>query len=215
MKVFKLAAIATASVALVGCKTEFNADVPLTALQDESISSLPATVRLEVPSCNDYEDSRQPSKAVVKAQEMVPSIFPSAEFTECYSQSMDSWAEFSLDLPIDRSGDPDSFASEDAFNLVSDDNLLFGLSAPPALIERLELARKAEMMMPDFEYGFSFNISNDTGQALDAFVFSSWVDDFPMTSTEIGIPDGATFTLRLSDVAIDRAIKAGQADILL
>lgn len=215
MKALKMAAIATASVAMVGCKTEFKADVPLSALQDQDISSLPATVRLEVAGCNDYEDSRQPSDAVVKAQEMMPRIFPSAEFTECYSQNMDSWAEFSLDLPVDRSGDPDTYASDDAFNLVSNDTLLFGLSTPPALIVRLEQARKAEIMMPDFEYDFSFNVSNDTGQDLEAFVFSAWVDDFPMTSTEIGIPDGSTFTLRLSDVAIDRAIKADQADILL
>lgn len=215
MRVFKLAAIAAASAALVGCKTEFNADLPLSALQDEGVSSVPATVRLEVPGCNDYEDSRQPSDAVVKAQEMLPRIFPEAEFVECYSQNMNSWTEFSLQLPIDRDGDREAFASDDAFNLATSDASQLGLTAPPALIERLEQARKAEMMMPDFEYAFSFNITNDTGETFDTSVFSAWVDGFPVIAHNMQVPDGESFTLRLSDVSIDRAIQAGEADILV
>lgn len=215
MKVFKLAAITAAFVALAGCKTEFTAEVPLSALQDAEVAALPGTVRLEVPSCNHYEDSRQPSDSVVKAQEMMPRIFPDAEFAECYSQNMDSWAEFNIQFPIDRDGDKDTFASDSAFNITTSENLHFGISAPPALIERLEQARRAEMMMPEFEYAFAFNVINDTEEPFPTTAIASWIDGHPSTIQGIEVPAGEQFTLRLSDVLIDRAVQTGAASILV
>ncbi|MDQ7734659.1 hypothetical protein QT231_18270 [Halomonas sp. SpR1] len=215
MKVFQLAAIAFTGLALAGCKTELNADIPLSALLDSEVASVPGTVRLEVLNCNDYEDSRQPSDSLVKAQEILPTIFPGAEFTECYSQNMNSWAEFNIDLPIDRDDNSEAFASDDSFNITTTENLPLGVAAPPALLNRMEKARESEMMMPDFEYGISFNVINDTDDVFPVTVLSAWADDIPLTLQGLNIPAGEQFTLRLSDVVIDRAIYNGEASVLI
>lgn len=215
MKAVQLAAITFTGLALAGCKTQMRADIPLSVLLDPEVDSVPGTVRLEVLSCNDYEDSRQPSDSLVKAKEILPTIFPGAEFSECYSQNMTSWAEFSIDLPIDRDNDSEAFASNDAFNITTTENLPLGVAAPPALIERMEQARKSEMMMPNFDYSISFNVINDTDAVFPVTVLSAWVGDTPLTFQGIDIPQGDEFTLRLSDVAIDRAIYNGEVSVLI
>lgn len=214
MKTVQMTAIALAGLALAGCRTEFSAEVPMSQLQDSSVTEIPATVRLEVMSCHHYEDSRKPSDSLVKAQEMMPRIFPSADFHECYSQGMDSWAAFDIALPIDRDGDPEQFASDDAFNLTTTESLPLGVAVPPAVLERLDQAQSAAMM-GDLEYGISLDVVNDTGEPLPVTVLSAWVEDQPATLQPMEVPAGESFALRFSDVLIDRAVKTGEATVLV
>ena len=214
MKMIQVTAIAAASIVLVGCKTEFAAEVPLSQLQNPAVADIPATVRLEVLSCDHYEDSRQPSDSLVKAQEMMPRIFPTAEFQECYSQGMDSWAAFQIALPIDRDGDPEQFASEDAFNLTTSEARPLGVAVPPAVRQRLEEAQSAAMM-GDLEYAITFDVVNDTGSDYPITVLSAWVNDHPIALKPIVVEPDITFSLRFSDVLIDRAIAIGQASALV
>lgn len=214
MKNVQLTAITLAGLVLAGCKTEFSAKVPMSQLQDPAVTEIPATVRLEVMTCDHYEDSRKPSDSLVKAQEMMPRIFPSAEFQECYSQGMDSWAAFDLALPIDRDGDAEQFASEDAFNLTTTDSLPLGVAVPPAVLSRLDEAQSAAMM-GDLEYGITLNVMNDTGTPLPVTVLSAWVEDQPVTLQPMEVPAGESFSLRFSDVLIDRAVETGEASVLV
>jgi hypothetical protein len=215
MKAIGMAAIAAAGVALAGCKTEFAAQVPLSALQDPQVSELPGKVRLEVMSCQHYEDSRQPSDSLVQAQEMMPRIFPSAEFQECYREGMDSWAEFDISLPIDRDGDPEQFASDDAFNLTTTPELPLGVAVPPAVMERLEQAQRAEMMMGNLTYAITLEVINDTDASFDVAALSAWVEGHPVTAQPMEVPPNQAFSLRFSDVLIDRAIERGEASVLI
>lgn len=215
MKTMQVAAIVAAGVLLTGCKTEFNAEVPLSALQDPAVTELPAKVRLEVLTCSNYEDSRQPSDALVKAQQMMPRVFPSATFSECYDLGMDSWAEFDITLPIDRDGDKETFASEDAFNLTHTESLPLGVAVPPAVLERLDQAQSADMMMGELEYAITLDVMNDTSEPMPVTVLSAWVEDHPATLEPMEVPAGESFTLRFSDVLIDRAVTTGGASVLV
>jgi len=215
MKMIKMAAVAVAGVALAGCRTEFNAEVPMSALQDEAVKELPATVRLEIMTCDDYEDSRKPSDSLVKAQEMMPRVFPTAEFTECYDQGMDTWAAFDIALPIDRDGEAGEYASEDAFNLTYTPDLPLGVAVPPAVLERLEQAQSADMMMGSLDYAITLEVVNDTGEPLPVTVLSAWVGDQPATLQPMEVPAGESFALRFSDVLIDRAVETGEATVLV
>ncbi len=215
MQGMKVAAIAAAGIALVGCKTEFAAKVPISALQDPEVTELPGTVRLEVLACDDFEDSRKPSDALVQAQEMMPRVFPSVEFRECYGQGMDNWAEFDIALPIDRDGEAAEYASEDAFNLTTTDELPLGVAVPPAVLKRLERAQSANMMMGELDYAITLQVVNDTDAPLPVTVLSAWVEDEPATLQPVEVPVGETFTLRLSDVLIARAVEKGEASVLV
>lgn len=211
---WKQTALLMAGLTLAGCKTEFTAEVLMSQLQNPEVTEIPGTVRLEVMTCDHYEDSRKPSDSLVKAQEMMPRIFPAAEFQECYSQGMDSWAAFSLPLPIDRDGNPEQFASEDAFNLTTTDSLPLGVAVPPAVLDRLEEAQSATMM-GDLEYGITLDVVNDTGEPLPVTVLAAWVSDQPATLQPMEVPAGESFSLRFSDVLIDRAVKTGEASVLI
>lgn len=214
MKTTQLALMAMAGVALAGCKTEFTSEVPMSQLQNPEVTEIPGTVRLEVVTCDHYEDSRKPSDSLVKAQEMMPRIFPDAEFQECYSQGMDSWAAFALPLPVDRDGDSEQFASDNAFNLTTSDTLPLGVAVPPAVLDRLEEAQSATMM-GDLEYGITLDVVNDTGEPLPVTVLSAWVEDQPATLQPMEVPAGESFSLRFSDVLIDRAVETGEATVLV
>lgn len=215
MRKLYIVLLAAAGALLSGCKTEFMSDVPLSALQDPEVEELPALVRLEVTSCAHYEDSRQPSDSLVKAQEMMPRIFPSAEFSECYRQDMDSWAEFNINFAIDRDDDPEAFASEDSLNITTTPDLPLGIAVPPAVMKRIEQAQSAEMMMGKLRYAIYLNVINDSGEVFSPTVLSAWANGQPLTLNTVDIADGDTLTLSLSDVLIDRAIKTQEASVLI
>ncbi len=201
-------------LALSGCKTEFGVEVPLSQLLDPAVTQIPGTVRFEIPGCDSYEDSRNPSSSLVKAQEQVPTIFPQAEFKSCYQQKLTSWAEFSLPVAIDRDGDAETFVSTDTLSLTSDPRRLLGLAIPPAVLERIDKVQR-ENLGPTPEYEVRLQVINDLGRDVDTAVLASWLDDDPITFGSVNFAQGETRSLRLSNVLIDRAMQKGEATILV
>lgn len=148
---------------LAGCKTEVGTHITLSEMNDAEIRELPGVVRLEVPSCNDYNDSRKPSDSLVRAQEAVPRIFPDAEFIECYRQRMDTWAEFSIPVAVTRNTEG-NYESDSTVNFLipPDGGTALSVSVPEGLNTRLIEAGKADLMIRNLDLSFSFVVENDT-----------------------------------------------------
>ena len=70
-------------------------------------------------------------------------------------------------------------------------------------------------MMGDLEYAITFDVVNDTGSDYPITVLSAWVNDHPIALKPIVVEPDITFSLRFSDVLIDRAIATGQASALV
>ncbi|MBF7054805.1 hypothetical protein IOC61_15990, partial [Halomonas sp. KAO] len=93
--------------------------------------------------------------------------------------------------------------------------LPLGVAVPPAVLERLEQAQSADMMMGSLDYAITLAVINDTGEPLPVTVLSAWVGDQPATLQPIEVPAGEAFELRFSDVLIERAVKTGEASVLV
>lgn len=202
-KKFVLAGICTlAALSLSGCKIDLGANVPLSALLGNEIKTANADLYVEVPACNSYEDSRQPSKGLVDAKNEINNIFPDGEYKECFKKKFDSFAHFSL---------PVAFGPEDKLSEKSPEirilrnernNVFVSLSKP--LHQRLKNAKDK----PSISGGFSpsdvrmfITVNNDTGKPITADYVGVFVSDYPIIiANGLSLDNGKNFAIRLSDV---------------
>lgn len=190
---------------LVGCRAEVRSDVSLSRLQDDSVQQIPARLRVEVITCRDLQDSRNPSRWLTEAREIVGRMLPSAEFVECHSEGVDDWAVFNLPLAIDRDGDPSTFPSQDTISLRSIAQTPLKVAVPRPVFRRGE-SELERVVAPRFSsLEVTLNVLNDTGETFEAWVLASWVDGEPRGASIIRIPDGQSAELTLADVLIREA----------
>lgn len=97
-KVVILGAVVVSALALNGCKIDMGASIPLSGLLGSELKTGSADLYVEVPACNSYEDSRQPSKGLVDAKNEIAKIIPESEFKECFQKKFNSFASFSVPI---------------------------------------------------------------------------------------------------------------------
>lgn len=212
MRVGTAGVVLMAALLLGGCKLQSATEVPLSAIEDETVTAIPGLLRVEVMSCDSYEDSRQPSDSLIEAQENIPRIFPDAEYEQCYTQRMDSFAQFSIPVGIDRTADEVPVTS-DTFNLLTPSASSLELVIPEALTERIEQAQ-SNPMMPSLALDVRLLIVNDTSEERRYTVWSAWVDGHPGTVMHVDLAPEEEMDLRLSDVSVDQAMKLGWVEVL-
>lgn len=207
------AAVVACGLMLAGCKAQVATSVNLSQLDDATVSEIPGKLRLEVSGCNSYEDSRQPSDSLVKAQEMLPRIFPNAEFKECYTQQFTSWAEFTLPVALDHTDDGQP-VSADTFNLLSIESNPLMLEVPQELKQRMTQAKDANPMLGGLSLEVGIEVTNDTDAKRPVQAFGVWINDEPTVLSQFYLEPGSTTQISMSDVSISRAINYGNATIL-
>lgn len=189
---------------LSACKVGVDASVPLTGVLSDGIKETNASLYVEVASCTDYEDSRQPSHSLLEAQKSVPAVFAGADFKECFTKKMDSWAEFSIPITYGR------FAKGE----VKDDGKLHILSFDDIQGQSLafdaseSLKSKINNISKDRFGNFNpsdltirINVNNDTGSDKKIDVVSSFVNEQPVVYIgDSVLKKDQNITLRLSDV---------------
>ncbi|WP_343820165.1 DUF7424 family protein [Castellaniella daejeonensis] len=207
----RIAALAAAVLALAGCKTTVNSEIAVSELQGGQSKELPGDLYVEVASCNDFEDSRKPSKTLLDVQQKIPGVFPTAVYKECFRQKMDSYAHFSMPLFLDLDKDG-KLGSEQTINVISNDTAMLGLAVPDALQKQIASAKKDALGSLDLSV--LVKVTNDTKEEFRFVVGAAYIDDHPVTDRVLVAPAGASFVVRLSDVAVDAAV-AGQNPAVL
>lgn len=206
-------ALASACVfGLAGCKVQSATQINLSDLQDSSFVETSSYLRLEVPSCDSYEDSRQPSKSLIEAQESIPRIFPGAEYSDCFSQQFTSWAQFVVPVGVDHSDDGQPVTSE-TFSLLSPDGRSLFFQVPQALKQRIAEAED-QPMAPSLEFDIRLRLTNDSGEDIQYLVISSWADQEAISAGGRSLSAGEDLDLKLSDVSVDEAMNNGTVMVL-
>lgn len=211
MRRMRIAALAAAVLALAGCKTTVNSEIAVSELQGGQSKELPGDLYVEVASCNDFEDSRKPSKTLLDVQQKIPGVFPTAVYKECFRQKMDSYAHFSMPLFLDLDKDG-KLGAEQTINVISNDTAMLGLAVPDALQKQIASAKKDALGSLDLSV--LVKVTNDTKEEFRFVVGAAYIDDHPVTDRVLVAPAGASFVVRLSDVAVDAAV-AGQNPAVL
>jgi len=198
-----LRAAAVASVlALSGCKIELGSSIPMSGLIGQDIKTSTAELYLEVPSCDSYEDSRQPSQGLIDAKNQIASLFSGSEFKECFKKKLDSFALFIVPLAYG----PDSKIKDNPAQL----RVLYNEKKFAYFEVGTDLKQKLNQVKnkPSIAGGFSpsdvsifITLVNDTGHDIKSGFAGAYLGGTPVIQAEgIGIPNGKQLTLKLSDV---------------
>ena len=65
---------------LAGCKVDVETTVNTDDLVSHEHKLVTGNINVEVPACNDFEDSRKESKSLIRIKEQMPAVFSGAYY---------------------------------------------------------------------------------------------------------------------------------------
>lgn len=193
---------------LVGCKVQLSTDVPISKLSEKGLRKIDANLFAEVPACSSFEDSRQPSNSVIRAQTEIPKIFDGAKYIECFTQKMNSFAHFVIPVDVGAITDESEFNARTIkiFSEPSSDTKL-ALHVPKEVKERLLNYNNSNVagFIPEQTY-ISFNLINDTDKVFSFYADSAFVNGNPVSYSNFDIKNDGRVEVRLSNVQSAQAM---------
>lgn len=192
-----------AVVSLSGCKIEMSSPLPLSGLFGAEIQKGVTDLYVEVPACDNYEDSRQPSKSLLDTKNEVSGLFPDGEFKECFKKQLQSYAHFTVPYAYG----PDKLVTKDTpqirilYNEAGNAYFAFG----PELKGKLTKLKNKPAVYGGFaptDLSIVMKVTNDTNKVVKASFMSTWINMMPVVNASlVTIPAGEQLMLRLSDVS--------------
>lgn len=220
MKKFRLA-ILTSALILVGCKTEISATIPFSEMFSSGIKETSAELKIEVPACEDFEDSRKESDSLVRARDEIIKIMPTAKFTDCHKEKFESFATFSLPINFGQ-------ATIEEWEKVSNISLITPaapngqnelgsiLYIPNEIQKSIEKSQNDPFSMNKIEISnikIRINFKNDIDKEVTAMIPSAFVNGEPSQTLEFTIGKAKTAEVLLSDVSTHIAFNSKSNDI--
>ena len=194
---------------LFGCDAEVDTQVNMTDLLSSENKVIPGDLRVEISSCHEG-NSKTPSDALIEIQGKIPIIFDDAEYAGCTRNDFASYAHFNIPILLAKSTEG-KLLSDSHINLISDPDTLLTLGIPEKIKNRIEHVGGE---FGSLELGVNISITNDTGKPFPFHVISAYVEDEPHVFSSLTAKEGATFSVRLSDVSIDNALEKGTSVVL-
>lgn len=202
-KVVMLGAVVASALALNGCKIDMGASIPLSGLLGSELKTGSADLYVEVPACNSYEDSRQPSKGLVDAKNEIAKIIPESEFKECFQKKFNSFASFSVPIAYGPASKVTDSTSQIRVLRDTEKNYAY-VAFGQKLKQQLEQARKKPSIAGGFspsDVSLSLNLTNDTDKTITASFVGVYIGQDPVIAeNDIEIGAGKVIPLTLSNV---------------
>lgn len=195
-----------ACVLLSSCRIELSPIIKVSELLSAETKSVNGIISVEISDCNSYEDSRMPSDSLLEVQQKIKSIIPSAEYTQCYSKAMNSYAEFKIKMNVKNNLNIPS----SGITVISDGKGALGLHIPSNIATRIK-----DSSFGENEVAMVVNIINDTENPVKLDVLSAFINNSPYPmGTELVLNPQQDASIRLSDVA-GEYIMAGNSLLVL
>lgn len=198
----KFLVIALSTILLSGCKVDMSTSINTDDLLSNQHKLISGNLSIEVPSCNDFEDSRKDSKTLADLKVKIPTVFTNAEFKECYKQKFNSFASFEIPIGIGSfRGDHQSVNSE--VYIFSTDEIYVGAMMDKGTISRMESLKKT--MPANLDLELTLNIAKGKQPIpntilMGAYITNSSIKNTPAVMNRLTIgSDGVK--LKLSDVS--------------
>lgn len=86
-------------VILSGCNLEHSSRVKQSQLLGD-IKTVEATIRVEVPSCTNYQDKTKPSNELTKTSDLMKKLFAESEYEGCKNENMASMATYITPMEV-------------------------------------------------------------------------------------------------------------------
>lgn len=195
-------------IMIFGCKATVETTVSLKDIFNSPSKMIAGDLYIEVPSCSSHQDSRNPSKSLLEAQESVPKIFTGANYIECFSKEFDSFARFNINMALDKDKDG-KFSSDNHINIVSNDEVLLAIGLPPMMRDKISKDNSIT------KSNFIVKIHNDIGRDFQFRVASAFANGKPLVNEIVSLKSGRIGEFKLSDVSVQSAFQYGGAHVLL
>ncbi|MGR6981229.1 DUF7424 family protein [Testudinibacter sp. P27/CKL/0425] len=197
----KYLTLSLCALVLSACKIEIEKDISLKAILNDPIKTETALLNVEISSCNNHDDSRQPSESLINIKQQIPTVFPNATFKECYKKKFDSFASF--ELPIGVGVYDGSSKLENDINILSYGELKLWASTSKKLAANIRKFLKKEHIS-NLELDVLLKVKNDTGESQKFTVSSAYLDGAPVSLGEFNFEKEKTILFKLANSSADR-----------
>ncbi|WP_265498558.1 DUF7424 family protein [Providencia rustigianii] len=187
---------------LAGCKVDLTTKINTDDLLSTEHKSVAGLIRVEVPSCNDFEDSRKDSNSLTDLKMKIPTVFRGAEFKECYKQKLSSYADFVIPIGVGYM-DGDFKPVDTDIYIFSTNDVYAGVILNKDAAARIKSAKKG---LPD-DMKLELTLIIEKGQkpipniaALGVYMTGLETNNSPIISRRVVI-EGKEVKFKLSDVS--------------
>lgn len=203
----KLSLLGALCLMLSACEMELDIPVKISELLSAETQNVTGMVAVEVSACTSYEDSRISSESLTEVRTKIKGIIPSAEYVQCYTKEMNSYAEFNIKINVKH----DIEAASDGISLLSNDAGALGIHIPNDVTAQIK-----EALYGSSDISMIFRVTNDTNKQVKYVVGASYLNNqpFPLGNTFILLPNHSV-DIRLSDVAKDYILQGDNFIILI
>lgn len=200
------------SFALAACDVDVETEVSLSQLLSKENGSVIGHIYAEVSACQDYQDSRKESSSLVKVKEQIPTIFDEAKYVECFRKKMDSFAHF--EVPVSIIANPEK--AEFPKNRLSIDSTkrLLDIVIPQEIKTSMDAVSDGNPMSGGFDLSVTIKVINDYDKPYPLTLISGYLDGSPIQLAQWSADANSAFTMKLSDVSVDKALEDGRAYVL-
>lgn len=194
-----------------GCDATLNTKVKMSELYNNDEKILTGFLRIEVPSCHSYEDSRKDSKTLFDLKSKIPHILPDSKFTQCYRKEFNSYAEFTTPIQLSKNEN----RSNNYIGILTNKSNLLSVYVPKKLQDNIKELQDNSITKVNFKV--KLQLINDLGKNSPEFMaFSTFINDDPIiVGSKIWLNKNSKPTLTLSDVSVSAALNNSQAIVLM
>lgn len=196
------------------CEAILEVELKISNLLKSKNYTQTTSLYVEIAGCTDYENPNQPTKSLVEAQQKIPGVFTDAKYIECFTRDMKSYAHFSVPITINGTRSTDDQPAKYVDFSSNTLDLLY-INIPPGILNGLERMKRESYGMSNFDLAVSIKIDNDTSDKFRAKVISAYVNNAPLVNEEFVIEPQTFYRLKLSKIAVDRALQKGSSQVLI
>lgn len=204
----------TAVLFLTACEVEFEVPVNLSDINSDKIIERSANMMVQVPTCNDYEDSRKESDTLVQIKNEMVKALPIAKYKECFTKEMYSWAVFNLPAAIIPEKNSEQAAIDGVYQntpvtitiLETEDK---GVKSSALVMQipgfiKKDLKKFAEDNYTDLDISIRQNVTNDLKKNYSVGGLSAYLFGKPYyPEFTVNVSPEKTLEIRLPNVAAD------------
>lgn len=199
-------------IVLTGCNLEHNSRVKQSQLMGE-IKTIEATLRVEVPSCTNYQDKTKPSNDLLKTTDLIKNLFAESEYEGCKNENMKSMATYIAPMEVGTLPPDTKEFDTKGVSLIRNQNgvVFFCLSKKI----RTQIAEgKKSSTASNLTLNVNIRLNNDTEKDSKIFPYAVFADGhafagLPEWKNNITVKSKDSIILTLSNVASEFAMAQG------
>lgn len=204
---------------MIGCKADMGITVNTDQLTETNHVLQEALLLIEIPACNDFEDSRKESKILMSTKKEVLFAFDNSKYVQCYNKKLKSFVEFTVPVSVGKISENDYNLQQSEIYVFSSDTTLLSVFLTDGLRAKIKNA-KENPLISNLKFDLFFNIIVGEKEIGELYVFPAYgsSNHNPMSGlTKVtNLKDGrGNPKIKLSDVASDALFEEGVVPVIV